>query len=102
MIGRSVLFIPTIIFHIFFSRHYFFKKIFSFPTFPPNIFANFSYCFTIGKVHRSYNSKRKALERIKAKRRERKKETREPLSRHDKNGKLWFGGKAVPIDMACA
>ncbi|CAB4397517.1 unnamed protein product [Rhizophagus irregularis] len=39
----------------------------------------------MGKVHRSYSSKRKALERIKAKRRERKKEIREPLSRHDKN-----------------
>jgi len=49
----------------------------------------------MGKVvHRSYASKRKALERIKAKRRERRKEIREPLSRHDKNGKLWFGGGA--------
>jgi len=56
----------------------------------------------MGKVHRSYNSKRKALERIKAKRRERKKEIREPLSRHDKNGKLWFSGGAVLMDMACA
>ncbi|CAB5381477.1 uncharacterized protein OCT59_009741 [Rhizophagus irregularis] len=45
----------------------------------------------MGKVHRSYSSKRKALERIKAKRRERKKEIREPLSRHDKNDALaWF------------
>ena len=69
---------------------------------PPNIFVKFSCYFAIGKVHRSYNSKRKALERIKAKRRERKKEIREPLSRHDKNGKLWFGGGAVPMDMACA
>jgi hypothetical protein len=56
----------------------------------------------MGKVHRSYSSKRKALKRIKAKRRERKKEIREPLSRHDKNGKLLFGGGAVPMDMACA
>ncbi|GES90935.1 hypothetical protein RCL_jg24913.t1 [Rhizophagus clarus] len=32
-------------------------------------------------VHRSYNSKKKALERIKAKRRERSK----PLSRHNEN-----------------
>ena len=57
----------------------------------------------MGKVvHRSYASKRKALERIKAKRRERRKEIREPLSQHDKNGKLWFGGGAVPMDMACA
>ncbi|CAB4387544.1 unnamed protein product [Rhizophagus irregularis] len=39
----------------------------------------------MGKVHCSYSSKRKALERIKAKRRERKKEIREPLSHHDKN-----------------
>ena len=56
----------------------------------------------MGKAHRSYNSKRKALERIKAKREERKKEIRKPLSHHDKNGKLWFGGGAVPMDMACA
>ena len=69
---------------------------------PPNIFVKFSCYFAMGKVHRSYNSKRKALERIKAKRRERKKEIREPLSRHDKNGKLWFSGGAVPMDMACA
>jgi hypothetical protein len=47
----------------------------------------------MGKVvHRSYASKREALERIKAKRRERRKEIRKPLSRQDKNGKLWFGG----------
>lgn len=57
----------------------------------------------MGKVHRSYNSKKKALEQIKAKRKERKNGIiREPLSRHDKNGKLWFGGGAVPMDMACA
>ena len=68
--------------------------------FPPKFFCNL---FAMGKVvHRSYASKRKALERIKAKRRERRKEIREPLSRHDKNGKLWFGGGAVPMDMACA
>ncbi|PKK57237.1 hypothetical protein RhiirC2_798413 [Rhizophagus irregularis] len=53
----------------------------------------------MGKVHRSYSSKRKALERIKAKRRERKKEIREPLSRHDKNGKLLFGGGADTVDV---
>jgi len=57
----------------------------------------------MGKVvYRSYASKRKALGQIKAKRRERRKEIREPLSRHDKNGKLWFSGEAVPMDMACA
>jgi hypothetical protein len=39
-------------------------------------------------VHRSYSSKKKALERIKAKRRERKKEISKPLSRQDKNCKL--------------
>jgi hypothetical protein len=56
----------------------------------------------MGKVHRPYNSKRKVLKRIKAKRKERKKEIRKPLSHHDKNGMLWFGGGAVPMDMACA
>ncbi|GET66259.1 hypothetical protein GLOIN_2v1787226 [Rhizophagus irregularis DAOM 181602=DAOM 197198] len=35
----------------------------------------------------------------KAKRRERKKEIREPLSRHDKNGKLLFGGGADTVDV---
>lgn len=94
------IFIPTIILQKKNTTIIFSKKIFTFPT---KYFASFSCYFIMGKVHRSYNSKRKALERIKAKRKERKKEIiRKPLSLHDKHGRLWFGGGAVPMDMACA
>ncbi|CAG8453052.1 3636_t:CDS:2 [Funneliformis caledonium] len=52
----------------------------------------------MGKVvHRSYASKKKALERIKAKRRERQKEIKEPLSRHDKNDVMDEVGTAMKL-----